>query len=121
MNDAFLAFAVIGTLTYGLVSIINSISSHRIKRRLLDKIPSTESLNQAFSDSVKALTEQSQRDKYPTLKWGLVFLGAGIGLIISEVVDYEFDSPMPYGVLLTCISLGFLIYYFLMKREEKNG
>ncbi len=70
--------------------------------------------------------EEPQR--YPSLKWGLVAFMAGLGLIIIEMIRVTYppgvgyyESALPYGIELVFISLGFLIYFFLVTRLKKPG
>jgi len=120
MEDAIVALVVLGTITFGIVSVINAVSNHKLKKKLIDKAETNDALNAKLADSMKLLSEKSDTNKYATLKWGLVTLGAGIGLILSHYLSFDFDGPLPFGILLTFISLGFLIYYFIVRAEEKN-
>ena len=65
-------------------------------------------------------------NKYPSLKWGLIAFLAGLGLIIIEVLKVSYPglinyrhSIMPVGIELVFISLGFLIYFFIMNMRKK--
>lgn len=53
------------------------------------------------------------------LKWGIILLFGGIGLIVLEFLPYNEDSPLPYGVMTVFVSIGFLSYYFLIKNQKK--
>ena len=79
-----------------------------LKRRLIDKEITGD-------DAGSILRAQTEGSKYSGLKWGLITLSAGVGLIIINYVPYDGDTPFPYGVLAICISLGFLAYYYMMK------
>jgi hypothetical protein len=65
-------------------------------------------------------------NKYPSLKWGLVAFMTGLGFIVIEMLgllDKEWiqgrDTVMPFGILLVSISLGFLIYFFIVNKKNK--
>jgi hypothetical protein len=120
MQDAIIALVVLGTLTIAIVSIINAVTSYKLKRKLIEKAQADEKSGAMLSESMKLLAAKSESNKYPTLKWGLVTLGAGLGLILTHYLSFDYDSPLPFGLLLTCISIGFLLYYFIMKAEEKK-
>lgn len=120
MQDAIIALVVLGTMTIAIVSIINAITSYKLKKKLIEKAQANDRLDATLADSMKLLTQKSESNKYPTLKWGLVTLGAGLGLILTNYLTFDFDGPLPFGILLTCISIGFLVYYFIVKSEEKN-
>lgn len=53
------------------------------------------------------------------LKWGIILLFGGTGLIVLEFIPYNENSPLPYGVMTIFVSLGFLSYYFLIRNRKK--
>jgi hypothetical protein len=53
------------------------------------------------------------------LKWGLIILFGGLALILLEYIPTSPESPLPYGLLAFSISLGFLIYYYLVNKDKK--
>ena len=70
---------------------------------------------------------EANYDKIPFLKWGLIILFTGVGLIIIEILGVTrigFNpSPLPFGIVLVSVALGFLTYFGIMqsmfKKEEK--
>lgn len=117
MNEGLAILTVVGIIAFGIISIIKLITEYKLKRRLIDKAEVNEGFSTALEESMKSITPKYEQLRYPTLKWGLVFLSAGIGLIIMEFFEMNHRSTLPFGILSACISVGFLIYYFLMKRE----
>ena len=70
------------------------------------------------NDDTQAIFKDQAGDyKYSSLKWGLIILFAGLSLIIMEYVQTQPDSPLPYGLFAVSVSLGFLIYFFVVKKE----
>ncbi len=120
MNQGLTALMVIGIIAYGIVTIIKLITEYKLKRRLIDKAEISEGLSAALEESMKSVAPKYEQFRYPTLKWGLVFLSAGLGLIALEFFDYDHRSPLPFGILSACVAFGFLIYYFLMKKEMRK-
>ena len=104
---------------YGIYQIIRVISEHFLKRKLIN--------NGHYEQAGILFTPVSapeESNRYPSLKWGLVALMAGLGLIIieflrngQEVHDF-YQSMLPYGIELVFISLGFLIYFFIVNRRK---
>ncbi|MEE4287093.1 MAG: DUF6249 domain-containing protein [Mariniphaga sp.] len=104
---------------FGLYHMLKLISEHFLKRKII----------KAGHIDKAGILEPSKKseeiNKYPSLKWGLVALTTGLGFIIIEVlrqvnpamIDYH-NAVLPIGILLVFISLGFLIYFFIMKREK---
>jgi len=40
-------------------------------------------------------------------------------LILMEYIKVEPQSPLPYGLFAVFVSLGFLIYYYIVRRDLK--
>ena len=117
MNDV----VITGIVFFSLYQTIKLLSEHFLKRKLIN----TGHVEQA--SMLSATVHQSDEvNRFPSLKWGLVAFMAGLGLIIIEVigsynpegVDWSNDV-LPYGIELVFISMGFLIYFFIMKSKKK--
>lgn len=102
---------IIGTIFFGIVSIIKAFSIHFLRKKIVDK-------NNLDESTVKALSMKENR--HTALKWGMVALFGGIGLILLEFIPYEYDSPLPFGLEAVMISAGFLVYYFMVKNEPSS-
>ena len=100
--------------------IIKLLSEHLLKRKL---IKGGHFENVSILDNPKPSSEEV--NKYPSLKWGLVALMAGLGFILieilrlSNVIEYHRDMGMGIGILLVFIALGFLIYFVIMNMKKK--
>jgi len=104
---------------FGTYHIIRIISEHLLKRKIIKA---------GHVDKAGILEPPKKSDevnKYPSLKWGLVALMAGIGFIVIEVMRLiepaivnTYNAVLPIGILLVFISLGFLIYFFIMNRQN---
>jgi hypothetical protein len=73
------------------------------------------------NDDTQAIFKQhaALENKYSSLKWGMIIFFGGLALIIMEYLPTRPDSPLPYGLLAMSVSLGFLLYYFIVQRESK--
>ena len=109
------------TLAYGTIMSIKAIVDYKLKKRLIDKAEANESFSSALSESMKSLSSAKEENKYPALKWGLICLFAGIGLIVINFLEYERRSPLPAGVVLAFTAIGFLIYYFVVKNDSNKS
>lgn len=55
------------------------------------------------------------------LKWGLILFFGGMGLVVIEYVPFHADSStLPYGMEAMFLSAGFLVYYLIMRNEQKK-
>ena len=118
MSEDILIPAVIFFAAY---HIVRTLSEHFLKRKIIKSghFEKAEILSQT-----KVGPEEV--NKYPSLKWGLVAFMAGAGLIVTEFfrskqaywID-ERDAMLPLGIELVFISLGFLIYFFIVNFRKK--
>jgi hypothetical protein len=106
-------------ITLAIVVIINAILNHRIKMRMIKD-------GHVDENSIKILSQENNGFKLDTLKWGIILLFGGIGLIILEFIPYGYDyryshgSPLPFGIETVSLALGFLVYYFIARNINKN-
>ncbi len=117
------AIFITGIVFYGFYQIIRVISEHFLKRKLIQNGHVEQAGILVTPDAPAGETQ-----RYPSLKWGLVAFTAGLGLIIIEIIrSYPtvnttdlYETALPYGIELVFISLGFLIYFFLVNRLKKQ-
>jgi hypothetical protein len=117
--EELLAVAVV---FFGMFHVLKLLSTHLLKRKLI-KAEQYERVG--ILDEPINTSDESNR--YPSLKWGLVALTTGIGFIIIEILGlfnkdiiHGRDAFLPIGILLVCVSSGFLIYFFIMNRKIKR-
>jgi len=55
------------------------------------------------------------------LKWGLVVLALGAGLLLVNLLPTSFESPVAYVVLLVATGVALLNYDLIKQDEVKNG
>jgi hypothetical protein len=113
VTEVLMPISIIGSLGAAVYYFTRTITDYILKKKMIEK--------GFVNDETQAIFKQHQTadSQYPSLKWGLIALFAGIGLIIMEYVPVRPDSPLPYGLFAVSVSLGFLVYYFLVKREQK--
>lgn len=119
--EAVYDFLIPAIVFFGIYHIISVISDHLLKRKLI-KAGQYEKVS--ILEKPKPTSEEV--NKYPSLKWGLVALTSGLGFIVIEVIrsvnpsliDYR-NAVLPVGILLVFVSLGFLIYFFIMNGKKK--
>jgi len=112
---------VTAVIFFAAFQIIKLISDHLLRRKLIkgghiEKVGILER-PQPANDEV---------NKYPSLKWGLVAFMSGLGFIVMELLQLfnkdwfdGRDAVLPIGILLVFVSLGFLIYFFIMNNKKK--
>lgn len=110
MQEILVPIGVMATLAIGLVAFTKTLTDYFIRKKLVDK-------GLVGDDAISILKRQSNSaSKFGALKWGLIVLFVGIGIIITEAAGYSWErSAMPYGIIAITVALGFLIYYFVIK------
>ncbi len=118
MNEILITAVVF----FALYNVIKLISDHLLRRKLI-KAEQYERVG--ILEAPKPTSDEV--NKYPSLKWGLVAFMAGVGFIIIEILRAETDlidkysrnATLPIGIILVSVSLGFLIYFFIMNGKRK--
>ena len=113
LRDVLMPLTILGTLGITLVWFTRTISDYILKKKMIEKGYVNEDTQAIFKKS-------TDENKYSSLKWGLIILFAGLSLIIMEYLEYATSSPLPYGLFAVFVSIGFLIYYFLVKKDLKD-
>ena len=121
MVDVLMATVVF----FAIYHILNDFFNFLLKRKIIKSghFEKAEILNQKDLEAI----ETSEVNKYPSLKWGLVVFLAGLGLVIIEILNFNYpdlinyiNGFLPVGIELVFISLGFLIYFFIVNFSKKK-
>lgn len=91
--------------------VIIVLTNYNLKNKILNK--------ENIDDKMFVILNNMTGFGSEMLKWGIILLFGGIGLIFLEFLPYNENSPLPYGVMTVFVSLGFLTYYFSMKNQKK--
>ncbi|MEM6830754.1 MAG: DUF6249 domain-containing protein [Bacteroidota bacterium] len=107
MESLIPIIAIISVFGSGIL-IITTATNFVLKKKLIEK----NMINSETSNLFRSVSS-----KQNALKWGLIILFAGIGLIVIAAARLDGESAMTYGIEAVSISIGFLTYYFLIKNE----
>ncbi len=91
-----------------VVLFVSILTNYSIKKKLIDK-------NMVNDDATRLFKNES--GKQSSLKWGLIILFAGLGLVIIDSMNLDGEDAMAWGIEGICIAVGFLLYYFAAKKE----
>ena len=105
---ALMFTAFIAALTIIIIALLN----HRLKSRMVR-------LGVIEESAIKEINRINYGFKIDPLKWGLILLFAGIGLVLLNFIPYQADSTLPYGVEAVFLSCGFITYFYLSKKSNK--
>jgi hypothetical protein len=62
--------------------------------------------------------------KFRPLRFGLVFLGAGLGIIVGSLIEHTLHTNTPefhIGSVLLFGGIGLLVAYIIQSKDEKNN
>lgn len=111
LENVLMPITIFGGLGGTLYFFTKVMTDYILKKRMIDK--------GFVNDDTQAIFKEHTSDgKYTSLKWGLIIFFAGLSLVIMEFIPVAPDSPLPYGLFALSVSLGFLIYYFIVKKES---
>lgn len=112
LKDVLMPLAIFSGLGGAVYFFVKVMTDYILKKKMIEK--------GFVNDDTQAIFKQHTTDnKYSSLKWGLIVFFGGMSLIIMEFVSVRPESPLPYGLFAVCVSLGFLLYYFMVKKETK--
>lgn len=112
LENVLMPIAVLGSLATGLVLFTKTLTDYLLRKKMVEK-------GLVGDDAGELLKKQQAENKYASLKWGLIILFGGLGLIILEAISYDRSSSLPYGIFAVSLSLGFLLYFFLVQKMNK--
>jgi len=110
LRDVLMPLVVLGSIGTSIVLFTRTISDYILKKKMIDK-------GYVNEDTQAIFKKNTDENRFSSLKWGLIILFAGLSLVIMDFIDYDSRSPLPYGLFAVFVSLGFLIYYFIVKKE----
>lgn len=105
--------AILGSFGASLYYFTKVMTDYILKKKMIEKGYVNEDTQSIFRQQDRA------ENKYASLKWGLILFFAGVSFVLMEYIPTYGNSPLPFGLFSISVSLGFLIYYFLVKREAK--
>lgn len=112
LMEVLLPVSILGTLSIGLVLFTRTLTDYFLRKKMVEK--------GLVGDDATELLRTQEESKLSSLKWGLIIFSGGVGLMLLEVIPYEYNSPLPFGILATCLSLGFLSYFLIARTLTKE-
>ncbi len=113
LTDVLMPIAIMGSFSAGLYFFTTVMTNYILKKKMIDKGFVNEDTQAIFK-------QYTSTNKYTSLKWGLIVFFAGLSLILMEYIPVEPQSPLPYGLFAVFVSLGFLIYYYVVQKDSEK-
>jgi len=100
-------FAIIALLA-ALVALTKILADNRTRRRALEL--------RASEDLIRELGVLVRNDaSASSLKWGLLAIGTGLGLLVVSYLPDRFPNPLGYGVILMFAGGSLLLHHALTR------
>jgi hypothetical protein len=99
-----------------IISIFFMRSRSRERLAAIEKGLSTEEIKAVFGSN-RQLRPINNISPLLSLRWGLLIVGAGIGLFVA---DHSFSGPQQVGVVCIWSGIGLIAYYLIALRVEKK-
>lgn len=106
--DVLMPIAVLGTFSVGAYLFTKTLTDYFLRRKMVEK-------GYVSEENKHLLEKEQEANKYSSLKWGILILSGGIGLVIIEYLPKAEESVLPFGVFAISVSIGFLIYFVIVK------
>jgi hypothetical protein len=110
MEHVLMPIAILGSFGTSLYFFTKVLTDYILKKKMIEK-------GYVNDDTQGIFKKYSNDNRFGSLKWGLLALFGGVALILMEYMDVRSDSTLPYGILAVALSLGFLVYYVVAKKE----
>ncbi|MFZ5972208.1 MAG: DUF6249 domain-containing protein [Bacteroidota bacterium] len=114
LKDVLMPLSIFGGLGGSIYFFTKIMTDYILKKKMIDKGYVNEDTQAIFKQ------QNATDNRYSSLKWGLIILFGGLSLVLMEYIPTYGSSPLPYGLFAVFVSAGFLIYYFMVKKELDN-
>jgi len=111
LREVLQPIAILGSFGAAVYFFSKVMTDYILKKKMIDKGFVNEDTQSIFK-------QHTSENKYSSLKWGLIIFFAGFSLVLMEYIPVGPESPLPYGLFAVSVSLGFLIYYFIVKKDS---
>jgi len=92
-----------------IVAIVKIIADANTRSRLINKGMVDEKVKHLF-------TKDAQLQRLSSLKWGMVLVGIGLALFISQIADEYITDQSVFGLMFLFAGIAFLIYYGIARK-----
>ena len=115
MSEGLTGVLIVFIIFSAAAFVIKVVSDNRIRRRLIE--------SGSLDEKAKYLYLRAERkagDPLSSIKWGMVLVGIGLALLIGNLVPYEVNEGMTFGLMFLFAGIAFLIYYFMQKGKSEE-
>lgn len=110
--EVLMPIAILGSFGTSIYFFTKVMTEYILKKKMIEK-------GYVNAESQSLFHQDENTNKYASLKWGLIVFFAGAALVLMEFIPAGPNSPLPYGIFALFVSAGFLLYYYLVRRDKK--
>ena len=110
--SVLLPVGILGTIGASLYLLTKVLTDYILRKKMIEK-------GFVSDDSQSIFKQHHAENKFSALKWGIIILSAGIALILIDSLDVDPERTLPYGIFAVCLSVGFLVYYAIVKKSSQ--
>ena len=93
-----------------IVVVVKIISDTMTRHRLIAKGMADEKVKHLF-------VKDAQLQWLSSLKWGMVLIGIGVALVISQLAEDYITHESVFGLMFIFAGVAFLIYYGIARKH----
>jgi hypothetical protein len=112
MDQHIAVFMVVAVIVITIAWVIIAWYNFRLKKRIIESGP--------INDDALGFLKNLKSTGNESLKWGCIVFAGGLGLVVINYIPYEFGSSLPYGLEAMFIAAGFLTYYGITRKQQKQ-
>lgn len=113
MIEELVPIIIVPAFFFAIVYSIKVISDNRAKRTLINQNMSPEMVEKLF-------LERPIPDTDSALKWGLIVAGIGIAFCLLQILPFDADEPITYGIVFLFGGASLLAYYALVSNRTED-
>jgi len=110
--ELLMPMTILGTIGTSIYFFAKVFTDFILKKKMIEK-------GYVNEDTQAVFRNYDETNKYSSLKWGLLFFTGGISLILMDSLNVDPESTLPYGIFIVSLSVGFLAYYFIIRKVLK--
>jgi hypothetical protein len=112
MKEVLMPIAILGSFGTSLYFFTKVLTDYILKKKMIEK-------GYVNEDTQAIFKTHTSENRFGSLKWGLLAFCGGVALIVMDYMEVRSNSTLPYGILAVALSIGFLTYYFAVKKDLK--
>ena len=113
MPDEIVPIIIVPAFLFAVAYAIKVISDNRAKRNLINQNMSVEMVEKLFLERPVANIDNA-------LKWGLIIGSMGIAFCLLQILPFDVDDPITYGIVFLFGGASLLGYYALLSNRNEE-